>query len=184
MNTEKERIDIFFREAEIEDHPQIQAFIELVDPEFYPPLSERPGGIDGRIENSLAKPDANFLIAEGSSNSEPGPVSVSHPDRTAGPDRIAGLISYERQWEGENNAYISFVAVNPEFRNLGIASKLISLLEEQMQSAGMERMYVCTWSTNHSALALYEKKGFSTDRVIKNARGPFVDTLYLVKSIG
>ena len=105
------------------------------------------------------------------------------PDRPAGPDRIAGLISYEKQWEGENNAYISFVVVNPVFRNMGLASELITLLEEQMRSEGMERMYVCTWSTNRSALALYGNKGFSTAQVIEDDRGPLVNTVYLVKDI-
>lgn len=197
MITENKPLRIFYREAEKNDHSQIREFIELVDSEFYPPLSQRPGGIEERIENSLVKPDANFLMAEGLSNSgfEPGAESglgaetetetevFPQPERPAGPDRIAGLISYEKQWEGENNAYISFVAVNPGFRNMGLASELITLLEEQMRSEGMERMYVCTWSTNRSALALYGKKGFSTARVIEDDRGPLVDTVYLVKNI-
>ncbi|WP_048179011.1 GNAT family N-acetyltransferase [Methanosarcina sp. MTP4] len=199
MITENKPLRIFYREAEKNDHSQIREFIELVDSEFYPPLSQRPGGIEERIENSLVKPDANFLMAEGISNSGFGSGADSglgtetgkgtgietfpQPDRPAGPDRIAGLISYEKQWEGENNAYISFVAVNPGFRNMGLASELINLLEEQMRSEGMERMYVCTWSTNRSALALYGKKGFSTARIIEDDRGPLVDTVYLVKDI-
>lgn len=193
MITENETVRLSFREAEKNDHSQIQAFIELVDSEFYPPLSRRPGGIEGRIEDSLAKPDANFLMAEGisgsgsslRSSSEPGmgQGQVSKPESPEGPEKIAGLISYEKQWKGDNNAYISFVAVNPVFRNMGLASELITLLEEQMRFEGMERMYVCTWSTNHSALALYGKKGFSTARVIKDDRGPLVDTVYLVKDL-
>lgn len=213
MNMENTRIDILFRDADENDRSQIRAFIELVDSEFYPPLSRRPGGIEGRIENSLAKPEANFLLAEGISysgsslesssasspasnlrpfsglNSESWEGQIPQPDRPSGPDTItcsalpAGLISYEKQWEGENNAYISFIAVNPGFRNMGIASKLISRLEARMSFEGMEKLYVCTWSTNHSALALYGKKGFSTSRVIKDDRGPFVDTVYMVKSL-
>ncbi len=197
MITENETVSLSFREAEKNDHSQIQAFIELVDSEFYPPLSRRPGGIEGRIEDSLAKPDANFLMAEGISGSESslrsslrlssepgmGQGQVSKPDSSEGPDKIAGLISYEKQWKGDNNAYISFVAVNPVFRNMGLASELITLLEGQMRFEGMERMYVCTWSTNHSALALYGKKGFSKARVIKDDRGPLVDTVYLVKNL-
>lgn len=201
MITENEDFRVFFREAEINDHSRIREFIEFVDSEFYPPLSQRPGGIEERIENSLAKPEANFLMAEGIAGSVKesdsglrpdyvsGPDSglgsgtVLQPDTPAGPDGIAGLIGYEKQWEGENNAFISFVAVNPIFRNMGIGSELITLLEEQMRLEGMERMYVCTWSTNQSALALYGKNGFSTARIIKDDCGPLIDTVFLVKNL-
>lgn len=172
MNIKNEQT-LFLREAEKKDQALIRAFIELVDSEFYPPLSKRPGGIEERIEKSLAKPEANFIIAEARQN----------PEKGSELERTAGLLSYERAWEGEKNAYISFVAVNPNFRNRKIASRLIKALEEKMHPEGMEQIYVCTWSTNQPARTLYEKQGFLTERIIKEDRGPGVDTLYLAKKL-
>lgn len=194
MNLKNEG-SIFLREAKKEDWDMILAFMKFVDSEFYPPLSKRPGGIEERLKRGLASPKANFIIAENVQASEEINKIESHLKEgllekrleslsvPAESLRIAGLLSFEKAWKGEKNAYLSFVAVNPAFRKRNIASALIIFLEVKMHSEAMQRLYVCTWSTNQPALTLYEKKGFLKVKILKAARGPEVDSIYLVKNI-
>ena len=55
---------IVIRETTRKDFDTVSRFIELVDNDFYPPLSQRGGGICERVENSLATSDANYLVAQ------------------------------------------------------------------------------------------------------------------------
>jgi hypothetical protein len=82
------------------DFEKLKEFMELVDSEFVPPLSSRPGGIKGRISGNLATEDANYLIAEIEG-------------------RIAGVIGYRKNWNGNGESYISFIAVHPCNKQMG-----------------------------------------------------------------
>ena len=58
--------------------------------------------------------------------------------------------------EGE----IANVAVAPEARRRGIASRLLDDLEEKARPRGVKTLYLDVRVSNAGAIALYEKKGF------------------------
>ena len=167
--------DLTIREADLSDHHSICKFIELVDGDFFPLLSVRPGGIVARVDRSLAKSDSNYLIVE-SGTSIP---NTSNDDDGS----ILALLGYKKYWKGINNAYISFIAVHPDRRNMGISSMLMRMIEDRMRLENIRHMYICTWSTNRSAVQFYEKFGYSVCHVIKDARGVGIDTVFYRKDI-
>ncbi|HUW68380.1 MAG TPA: GNAT family N-acetyltransferase [Candidatus Nanoarchaeia archaeon] len=146
------------------DFEKLTKFMELVDSEFYPPLSSRPGGIKGRIFNNLAREDANYLIAE---------VEGS----------VAGVIGYRKNWNGTKEAYISFIAVHPEYRRFGIAGSLDNTLMQKLSVDRISHVNITTWSTNPDVCKMYRQMGYHVFRILKDDRGPGVDTIYFNKAV-
>jgi len=153
------------READASDFEKIRRFMELVDHEFFPPLSARPGGIPGRISSCFAGTDSNYLIAE--------------IDGT-----MVGALGYLENWNGTGKAYTSFLAVNPDHRGQDIARKLEAVLAQKLQSAGISSINVTTWSTNPGAYEMYRKLGYSCIQTLKDHRDVGVDTIIFQKNIG
>lgn len=146
------------------DCERLTKFMELVDSEFFPPLSRRPGGINGRVAGNLAREDANYLIAE-----------------TEG--RVVGVLGYRKNWKRTGEAYISFIAVHPKYRGKGIARSLDSALTHKLSVEGIPYVNVTTWSTNPDVCTVYKHLGYRIFRTLKDDRGPAVDTLYFRKAI-
>lgn len=145
------------------DFERLKEFMEIVDCEFVPPLSQRPGGIPGRISGCLAAVDSNYLIAESD-------------------DEIVGAIGFLVNWKG-SEAYISFMAVHPAHRGGKIARKLDSALVQLLFGKGSSHVNVTTWSTNPDACLMYRKLGYQVSQMVKDHRGPGVDTIYFRKAI-
>ncbi|MCK5485339.1 MAG: GNAT family N-acetyltransferase, partial [Desulfobacterales bacterium] len=89
----------------------------------------------------------------------------------------------KKYWKGIHNAYISFIAVHPDHRIMGISSMLMHMIEDEMRLENIRHMYICTWSTNRSAVQFYEKIGYNVHHVIKDARGIGIDTVFYRKDI-
>ena len=68
-------------------------------------------------------------------------------------------------------AYISLVAVLPQARGRGIASKLIKEFFEKCREKEYIAVHVYTHKTNHSAICMYGKLGFEKYQ-IKNEPRP------------
>jgi ribosomal protein S18 acetylase RimI-like enzyme len=160
------------REAKKADYLHFQRFIELVDHEFYPPLSERGGGISERLEKCLDTPEANYLIAR--------LYEIDHSDPVNG---IIGMIGCTKNWKDEDSAYVNFLASHPDYRKYGVSKALTRELELLMGKQGFKRIYVCTWSTNPTAMDFYEKLGYNAYSIVLNQRGNGVDTIYYKKKI-
>lgn len=56
--------------------------------------------------------------------------------------------------------YLSNVVVYPEYRSLGLGSKLLGALEEEVKNVGKNRMVLHADVNNHSAIRLYERLGY------------------------
>ena len=142
-------------------------FMELVDHEFVPPLSLRPGGIYDRVSSTLAKADSNFLIGESNG-------------------RLVGAVGYRKNWNGIEKvigeSYISFIAVHPGYRGQNNAMLLDRALVQKLWSDGMTHVNVTTWSTNPGAYRMYHCLGYVVSNTLKDHRGPGVDTIYFRKS--
>jgi ribosomal protein S18 acetylase RimI-like enzyme len=156
------------REAYQDDFHRIHRFMELVNDEFFPPLDKRVKSIDERIQQTIFNTNSGYLIAE----SETEDTSL-----------IAGLIGFEKYWKSEDNAYINFLAVHPEYRGMGLSSKLEKQLELKLKQDGILYLNVCTWSTNKLVLKFYEKKDYRINNILKNDRGNGIDTIYYYKCL-
>ncbi|OPY21279.1 MAG: TDP-fucosamine acetyltransferase [Methanomethylovorans sp. PtaU1.Bin073] len=162
-------MQIKVREARQEDYHLLCQFIELVDNDFYPPLSMRGNGIEQRVWECLSGPDSYYLIAEDG-------ISTEH---TAG--KILGVIGCRKYWKSKNDAYINLMCVHPEFRKKGISKVICEELESRTIAEGIRKLYVCTWSTNVAAMQFYQVNGFIPYCIVKNDRGNGVDTIHYRK---
>jgi len=56
--------------------------------------------------------------------------------------------------------YLSNLAVYPEYRSLGLGSRLIGALEDELKSIGKSRMILHADVNNHGAIRLYQRLGY------------------------
>jgi ribosomal protein S18 acetylase RimI-like enzyme len=56
--------------------------------------------------------------------------------------------------------YLSNVAVYPEYRSMGLGSRLLYALEDEVKSIGKSRMVLHADVKNHNAIRLYERLGY------------------------
>ncbi|WMW21416.1 GNAT family N-acetyltransferase [Methanolobus mangrovi] len=154
------------------DYLQVRRFIELVDTDFYPPLSERGGGIPERVDAGLDTPKGNFLVAR-----------LKERDSSDHTDGIVGMVGYTRNWKSDDSAYINFLATHPQHRNQGISRELCLRLEEFLGEQEIKRIYLCTWSSNPAAIKFYEKLGYYAYSVVLDDRGRGINTIYYKKDI-
>lgn len=162
-------MNCLIREACLDDYHLIHRFMKLVNDDFTPPLDGRNVNIEERIQDTFDKPDSGYLIVE----SQTMDSNIS----------IIGLIGFNKHWESRNDAYINFLAIHPEYRGLGLSSKLESELESKLELEGIQYINVCTWSTNKPVLNFYEKRNYQLNHVLKNDRGNGIDTIYYCKCL-
>ena len=76
---------------------------------------------------------------------------------------VAGWIGWTEKFSEANKKYIYLVEViiHPEFRRMGIATKLISEVEKYAQESGSDYIYCFIFWTNEASKALFEKIGYS-----------------------
>lgn len=65
----------------------------------------------------------------------------------------------------QDHGYIDFIATAPEFKRCGVATKLLTHVE---QNTNFRCLYLDVLTSNHSAISLYEKSGYIVDAVKKN----------------
>ena len=67
--------------------------------------------------------------------------------------------------------YVNVLAVRPQFRNIGLGSKLLRLADEMAASLRCQGLSVIVSDANAGARRLYERNGYSqiaTRRMVKN----------------
>lgn len=77
---------------------------------------------------------------------------VAHKDK-----EVAG---YAGLWQSLDEGEITNVAVDAKFRRLGIANKLLNILEEKGHERGINAFFLEVRESNEAAIKLYEKQGF------------------------
>jgi ribosomal protein S18 acetylase RimI-like enzyme len=63
------------------------------------------------------------------------------------------------QDEFRRHAYISDIYVETEWRQRGVASKLLSSVEDEMRNRGCARIRICSKAANDAALGCYRRAG-------------------------
>lgn len=72
----------------------------------------------------------------------------------------------------------------PEYRGLGLGSKLLSAVLDHAKKFGLEKVELNVYTSNTSAIALYKKFGFEQEGLIKKYRkldGEYFDCLAMGK---
>lgn len=71
--------------------------------------------------------------------------------------RAVGYIGY---WWSFFEVQITFIAVHPDYRQQGIAQKLVSHIYEELKEMGVETIQLEVRKSNIPAISLYKKCGF------------------------
>ena len=154
--------DITIQRATLQDFERVLAFYNLIDPEFFPPLSQRFCLTD-KVQQAVGSPGETCYMA-------------------IRDGKIVAVMSFERNIDNDPaKVYLKFFGVRPDCRKSGIGITFRREVLERMRTDGIKTVTTRTWSTNHDMLALNRKLGFEIDRVITDDRGPGVDTIYFVK---
>ena len=72
----------------------------------------------------------------------------------------------------------------PEYRGKGVGTRLLQAVIEHSRRIGLEKIELKVYTSNKTAIALYEKHGFEREGVIKNYRkldGQVFDVLAMAK---
>lgn len=80
-------------------------------------------------------------------------------------ERIAGYCGFLQSFD---EADITNVAVHPDFREKGVAYRMLRQLMEQGKARGVERYTLEVRVSNEAALELYKKLGFESAGIRKN----------------
>jgi len=127
-----------------------------------------------QVEQICFGPDAWPLIDLIGVLSFPGIIRI----KAVSGERMAGFIAGEaKPWEG--TGWITTIGVLPEFRRLGIASRLILDCEAGMQLPSVK---LCVRRYNKAAIALYEHLGYRDLQIWPAYYSDKEDALVMVKS--
>lgn len=130
-------------------------FIEQVEKEFTPPLSEQHH-LPDYVDKLLRLAEVDYVLD--------------------GEEVVAAIACYANDRE-HHQAYATFFGVLPAYRGSGIARPLLSMGIESCRQAGMHDLRARTWHRG-KILAFYEGMGFVVERVETNEWG--VESLQLI----
>jgi ribosomal-protein-alanine acetyltransferase len=103
---------------------------------------------------------------------------VAYGERIVG--YIAGVASHNSR---DRIAKVYSMAVLPQWRRLGIASKLLDYFEREAIKRGCRRAKLEVRRTNRSARSLYDRTGYQVDKVLKDYYAPGSDGLRMLKQL-
>lgn len=147
---------------------EISDLIKRSDNEFVPPLSSRDSNSDNDLKNCTNNNNILDYI-DGIANQD----FIVVVDNAS--NKLVGFLSYVSKVVYDINCnYISTIIVERNYRNKGIAG----LLYRELSSISDKPITVRTWSTNEGQIHLLQKLGYKYLKVLKNARGNGIDTIY------
>ena len=118
-----------------------------------------------KLKEFLIKVDCDFPIPL-SQKTNPDVLSHKLSDNgllmavTDGSDILSGCFGYANDSKSKV-AYISIVATLKEYRGMGLAEKCVRAFLDEAKKQNMESAVLYTHNTNHGAIKLYEKMGFT-----------------------
>lgn len=77
-------------------------------------------------------------------------------------------VGYGGMWQVFDEGHITNIAVHPEFRKIGIASRILECMIGESIDMGVQRMTLEVRKSNISALRLYQKYGFINEGIRKS----------------
>lgn len=103
--------------------------------------------------------------------------------------RVVGYIRLKAPTDLPENAHviqIQGLAVDPGHRRRGVATALMTAAEQRLRAQGKRKLSLRTLSTNHEAIALYERLGFISEGVLREEffiNGSYVDDVLMTKHL-
>lgn len=73
------------------------------------------------------------------------------------------IVSFAIVWVILDEAHIGSIAILPEFQNLGIGQKFLAFISLQLLEENIKKIFLEVRKSNVTAIALYEKLGFTMD---------------------
>jgi cyclohexyl-isocyanide hydratase len=125
----------------------------------------------------LVEDEANFRISPDDEKNAPFPTRDAPDSFTLGAyedGRLAGIVSFQREGRDRqklrHKGLLFRMYVDPQFRGKGVGQALIEALRRRVERLGdVEQINLTVVSSNPVAKKLYEKFGFVSFAVEKNA---------------
>jgi peptide alpha-N-acetyltransferase len=85
-------------------------------------------------------------------------------------DELVGVVvcKIDEHKSGRTRGYIGMLAVDPRYRNKGLASKLVNTVLERMRNLKIDECVLEAEVTNQGALSLYKRLGFLRTKLLHN----------------
>ena len=81
-------------------------------------------------------------------------------------EEIVGFVwAYTHQFREENRMYVNEIHVKEEYRNRGIGSQLLKLVEDKATEQKLGALYLHVEANNPTAVRVYQKCGYSIERI-------------------
>ena len=170
-----------FKTLPSEFYDGIKRLLVLTDNEFVPPLSSR---------TSTTQSDLHFHEEESS-----GEHSITLYFNALLKQRfivatvdnnIAGFISFIKDHTVDdvvvpsNNAYVSTICVDPEYRRRGITNEFYNEIEADPEN---HFVFTRTWSKNDSHIHLLLKRDYKLIHEVIDGRAEGINTVYYAKEL-
>lgn len=78
---------------------------------------------------------------------------------------IAFIWAYVHQFREENRMYVSEIRVKEEYRNRGIGSQMLGLVEDKAKKMGLCAVYLHAEANNPEAVGFYKAAGYCEERI-------------------
>lgn len=103
------------------------------------------------------------------------------------PTKAINLLKFDHliKFVARNDCYLSNVAIYPEFRSLGVGTKLLAAVEEEAKSVGKKRVVLHAETHNVRAISLYERLGYRIESRSQSLkiRNRLFESFKMVKSV-
>ena len=163
----------------------LQAIFDLLcacDQDFVPPLSRRTSSFQKGFDAPLGQ-DRPYAYFEAMKSQR---FAVAR-DASG---RMVAFLTFRPRYTcpelarfGESN-YMTTACVYPEHRGQGLVSRLYDIVEYGLpEDQRTDYVTTRTWSTNAIQVHAFGKRGYGIAAVLKDDRGPGVDTLYYAKKV-
>lgn len=182
--TETFRIQLTGHEMSAKTREEIWQILCQCDHDFYPPLSDR---------ESSAQKDLNHPAR---SNTEGAIKPYKYYNELIQQDFITaahggtviGFLSFRPSYicdalkDFGRSAYATTMCVLPQWRGNHLMPRMYDCLEYSLpQLYGIHALSTRTWSLNHLHISYLKKRHFQEIAVLKDDRGPGIDTIYFGK---
>jgi ribosomal protein S18 acetylase RimI-like enzyme len=164
-------LEVRVRPARLADHA-VLAELDVIAwsaESGFPSVIRTAGSADAAFFNAGNPPEAHLVAEMG--GSVVGYVRLKPP--TSLPEN-----SHVIQVQG--------LAVHPDARRLGIAASLLAASEQRLRERGTRKLTLRVLSTNHAAIRLYERLGFTREGVLADEffiNGAYVDDVMMAKHL-
>lgn len=101
---------------------------------------------------------------------------------TALEGKVIGYVAvHVENFEGKRMGHIYSIAVRPEYRRMGIGSRLLETIEEILRQSGAKVCYLEARKDNIAAINFYLKHGYRVFEVLRNYYGAGGDGIRFLK---